>query len=82
MLGAEDVKVAVGAETIDAKRTSFRVRVGKKHATLRTLESPTFAWGDLGGEITTDAGKVLYKAEVVDAGHAAAAKAPAMAVDE
>ncbi len=69
VLGSEDVKIAVGKNTVDAKRTSFRVRVGKKHGTLKTLESGAFAWGELGGEITTDAGKLLYKAEVVDAGH-------------
>jgi hypothetical protein len=69
VLGSEDVKVAVGKDTVDAKRTSFRVRVGKRHGTLKTLESGAFAWGELGGEITTDGGKVLFKAEVVDAGH-------------
>jgi len=80
VLGSEDVKVTVGKTAMDAKRTSFRVRVGKKHGTLKTLESTTFAWGDLGGEITTDAGKVLYKAEVVDAGHADPAAPPAAAI--
>jgi hypothetical protein len=47
---------------------------------MRTLESASFAWGDVGGEITTDKGKVLYRAEVIEAGHddAAAAKAAAM----
>jgi hypothetical protein len=53
--------------------------VGKKQATMSTLESSTFVWGDVGGEIKTDKGKVLYKAEVVEAGHDdAAAKAAAM----
>jgi hypothetical protein len=84
VLGSEDVKVSVGKDTVDAKRTSFRVRVGKKHGTLKTLESGAFAWGDLGGEITTDGGKLLYKAEVVDAGHTdPLAPAPAtVATDE
>ncbi|HVY46701.1 MAG TPA: hypothetical protein VHB21_12520 [Minicystis sp.] len=87
VLGSEDVKVPVGKDTIDARRTSFRVRVGKKHGTLRTLASDAFTWGDLGGEITTDAGKTLYKAEIVDAGHGdadapAAPAAATIAIDE
>lgn len=77
-LGTESVKVDVAHQPVAATKTSFRVRVGSHEATLSTLESPTFAWGDLGGEIHDGAGKVLYRAEVVDAGHADVA-APAAA---
>ncbi|MFT3774772.1 MAG: hypothetical protein QM820_56205 [Minicystis sp.] len=79
LVGTEDVTVDVGGAAVPAKKTTYRVRVGKKQATLRTLESATFAWGDVGGEITADSGKVLYKAEVIEAGHGDAAKAAAMA---
>jgi hypothetical protein len=67
-LGAEDTTLAFGGAPLAVRKTSYRVRVGKKHATLRTLESDGFAWGDLGGEITAGS-KVLYKAEVIDLGH-------------
>jgi hypothetical protein len=80
ILGSEDVKITVGKDTVDAKRTSYRVRVGKKFGTLKTLESGAFAWGELGGEITTDGGKLLYKAEVVDAGHTDPVAQPAATV--
>jgi hypothetical protein len=79
LVGTEDVTVDVGGAAVAAKRTTYRVRVGKKQATLRTLESAAFAWGDVGGEITAANGKVLYKAEVIEAGHGDAAKAAAMA---
>jgi hypothetical protein len=79
VVGTEDVTVDVGGAAMPAKRTTYRVRVGKKKATLRTFESATFAWGDVGGEITTANGKLLYKAEVIEAGHGDAAKAAAMA---
>jgi hypothetical protein len=69
VVGVEDVTVDVGGAAVPAKRTTYRVRVGKKQATLKTLESATFAWGDVGGEITSAGGKLLYKAEVVEAGH-------------
>lgn len=79
LLRSEDVTVDVGGAAVSAKRTTYRVRVGKKQATLRTLESADFAWGDVGGEITAAGGKVLYKAEVIEAGRGDAAKAAAMA---
>ncbi len=69
MLGAEDAMLEVGGAPLPVRKTSYRVRVGKKSATLRTVESEGFAWGDLGGEITAANGKVLYRAEVVELGH-------------
>jgi hypothetical protein len=79
VVGTEDVTVDVGGASVPARRTTYRVRVGKKQATLQTLESSTFAWGDVGGEITAN-GKVLYRAEVIESGHDdGAAKAAAMA---
>jgi hypothetical protein len=69
MLGAEDAMLDVGGAPLPVRKTSYRVRVGKKSATLRTVESEGFAWGDLGGEITAGNGKVLYRAEVVELGH-------------
>ena len=72
MLSAEDMMLDVGGAPLPVRKTTYRVRVGKKTATLRTMESEGFAWGDLGGEITAANGKVLYRAEVVELGHAEA----------
>ncbi len=72
LLGTEDRTVDVGGAALAVKQTSYRVKVGKQKATLKTLERDGFAWGDLGGEITAKDGTVLYKAEVVDMGGAAA----------
>lgn len=81
-LGSEAVKIDVaGHGTVACERATFRVKVGKETATMRTIESAAFAWGDLGAEITTAGGKLIYKAEVVEAGHEAA-KAPAVASAE
>ena len=78
-LGTESVKLPVaGHGTMACERATYRVKVGKETATMRTTESDAFAWGDVAAEITTAKGKLLYKAEVVDAGHETA-KAPAMA---
>lgn len=69
VLGAEDAMLDIGGAPLPVRKTSYRVRVGKKQATMRTVESEGFAWGDLGGDITTGSGKVLYRAEVVELGH-------------
>jgi hypothetical protein len=79
LVAAEDVRLSVGGAQLACKRTSYRVRVGKHRATLRTIESASFAWGDVGGEITAANGKVLYKAEVIEAGHDGAPKGAAVA---
>lgn len=77
LVGTEDVTLDVGGAQVPAKRTTYKVRVGKQLATLSTLESAVFVWGDVGGEIIGARGKVLYKAEVVEAGRDGAAQAAA-----
>lgn len=69
LLSSEDAVVNVGGTPIDCHKTVYRVRVGKREAVLSTVESDHFAWGDVGGEIRTTAGKVLFKAEVVAHGN-------------
>jgi hypothetical protein len=46
---------------------------------MTIFESPSFAWGDLGGEITTADGGVLYKAEIVEVGSESSASSQAIA---
>lgn len=65
----EDVTLDVAGKSLPCHKTTFRVKVGKKAATMHTIESQSFAWGDVGGDITTEKGKTLYKAEVVEIGH-------------
>ena len=78
-LGTESVKVEIaGHGAVACERATYRVKVGKDTATMRTLGSPSFVWGDVGAEITAASGKLIYKAEVVDAGHETT-KAPAIA---
>ena len=67
--------VKVGQADVPAKRSTFKVRIGQKAATLETTASEAFAWGDLGGKITTADGKVFFNAELVDAGGPASARA-------
>ena len=81
-LGSETVKVDVaGHGALACERATYRVKVGKQTATMRTLANAAFVWGDVGAEITAEGGKVIYKAEVVDAGHESA-KASAIATTD
>jgi hypothetical protein len=80
VVGSNDVEVDVAGSALKCRETTFRVRLGKKQATMKTLESDTFAWGDVGAEIATADGKLLYKAEVIEIG--SATPAPMAATDE
>lgn len=68
IIGSEIVKATVGDQSIDAKKTSYKVTLGKRQATLSTLSSDAFAWGDVGGEIRGTDGRIIYRAEVVETG--------------
>ena len=67
-IASEDVSAQVGKKTLRCKRTTYRVVVNKKKATMSTLSSDAFPWGDVGGEIKTDDGRVLYRVEVINEG--------------
>jgi hypothetical protein len=64
--------IDIAGETIAATTSRYRVRVGAHDAVLVTKHAPDFRWGDVGGEIRTVEGKVLYRAEIVEAGSTAA----------
>ncbi|NUP11772.1 MAG: hypothetical protein HOW73_37470 [Polyangiaceae bacterium] len=75
LVDERQTKVKVGDSEVTATQSRYKVRVGKKAATLETVTSDAFAWGDLGGKITTTDGKVLFHAELVDAGGPSSARA-------
>lgn len=80
LLQTENTQMKVqGAGDIPCEQTTYRVRLGTTTATLRTLHAAAFAWGDLGAEMRAEDGKLLFKAEVIEAGKAAWSKAPAVA---
>jgi hypothetical protein len=70
MLDVEPISLDIGGRKVEAVRTTFKVVVGGKPATMSVIHSDTFAWGDLGGDIVTEAGKTLYTTRVVDTGTA------------
>jgi len=77
LVGTEDITVELGGDALPAKSTTFRVKIGEKSATLRTVVSEKFPWGDVVGEIAAEDGQVLYRAEVVSVGHIVESKSGA-----
>jgi hypothetical protein len=64
------VKLDVQGRALDCTETRFRVKVHGRAGTMRTLELENSPWGEVGGDVTTADGTVLYRAEVVDVGRA------------
>src|SRR5262249_6653415 len=60
-LGTEDVVIELNGKPVPCHKARYRVRIGKKAATMVTFTSDGFAWGDVGGEITQK-GKLLFRA--------------------
>ena len=64
---AEDL-VDVAGMPLHVTLTSYSVRVGTQDAVMKTMVAEDFAWGDVGGEVVTNDGKVLYRAEIIELG--------------
>lgn len=71
-IGSEDITVDVAGKALAAQKTSYKVKIGKKAATMTITQSDAFLWGDLAGEIVSADGTVVYRAELVDSGSAPA----------
>ncbi len=61
-------KTTVGGTALDVEKTTYRVRIGQTKATMETFSNDQFVWGDVGGEIRSDAGAVVYSAKLIDMG--------------
>ena len=68
MLDVEPVTVDLGTRKLEAVRTTYKVIVAGKPATMSVIHNDGFAWGDLGGDVVSSAGKTLYSTRVVDMG--------------
>lgn len=73
-----EISVKVGSLQLPATKSTFAVKVGGQKATLETITSRSFAWGDLGGKLATSDGKVIFQVALVDAGSSAGARTAAL----
>lgn len=67
LVSANDQTCLVGADELDCETKTYKVWVGEAPATLSVVHSKTFADRDVSGEITTQDGKLIYRAELVEA---------------
>ncbi len=67
-LATERTTCLIGEREVDCERTSYRVRVGEKEATLTVVTSQAAHGRDLGGELMTADGKLLYRAQMIETG--------------
>lgn len=57
----------VGADALDCETKTYKVWVGERAATLSVVHSSAHPDRDVAGELTQDDGKLLYRAELVEA---------------
>jgi hypothetical protein len=57
----------VGADELDCETKTYKVWVGDDSATLAVVHAARFGDRDVSGEITTSDGKLVYRAELVEA---------------
>jgi hypothetical protein len=68
VVGTEDTTCMVGGDSTPCEVTRYKVTVGKKQAILSVSRSKEHG-RDLGGEIVTTSGKVLYTASMIERGN-------------
>jgi stearoyl-CoA desaturase (Delta-9 desaturase) len=68
MIDAEPVVVEMANKQMAATRTEYKVMINGKPATMSVFENK--ALGDMGGEIATADGKLIYRARIVEMGSA------------
>ena len=57
----------VGSDELECETKTYNVWIGERAATLSVTHSATFADRDVAGEITTEDGKLVYRAELLEA---------------
>jgi hypothetical protein len=67
--GTEHTSCVVGNEQVECDVTTYKVMVGKKQATLSITRSESVPGRDIGGDVVTKDGKLLYSARLVERGN-------------
>jgi hypothetical protein len=68
LVSSSETVVDIAGMPLAVTESSYRVRVGAHQALMKTMSAEDFAWGDVGGEIRTLDGQLLYKAEIIELG--------------
>jgi hypothetical protein len=68
-IGAESATCLLSGKELDCEVTSYRVMVGGKPAKLSVTTSKALADRDVAGEIMSEDGNLIYRAEIVEMGN-------------
>lgn len=68
-LGTEHTACLIGSEQVDCDVTTYGVTIGKKQAKLSITRSAKVPGRDIGGDVVSSDGKVLYSAHLVERGN-------------
>jgi hypothetical protein len=67
LLSHNEQTCLIGADELDCEAKTYKVWVGEDPAILSVVHSNRFADRDVSGEITTEDGKLIYRAELLEA---------------
>ena len=67
LVSANGQTCLVGADELECETKTYKVWVGDAAATLSVVHSSTFADRDVSGELITNDGKLVYRAELIEA---------------
>jgi hypothetical protein len=70
LLTSSNATCLVGADELDCETKTYQVWIGDSAAKLSVVHSPRFVDRDVSGEIVAADGKVIYRAELVEAASA------------
>jgi hypothetical protein len=68
-LGTEHTACLIGSEQVDCDVSTYGVTVGKKQAKLSITRSAKVPGRDIGGDVVSSSGKILYSAHLVERGN-------------
>jgi hypothetical protein len=67
LVAANEQTCLVGADELDCETKTYKVWIGEDAAQLSVVHAKKFADRDVSGEITTEDGKLIYRAELLEA---------------
>jgi hypothetical protein len=71
LIGKQNETCLVGKDELDCETKSYRVWIGDQRGTLSVSQSDKYSERDIAGQIATADGTVVYRSELVEAGHEA-----------
>ncbi len=76
LVDSKNATCLVGADELDCETKTYRVWIGEQEAKLSVTRAEDFGDRDVAGEITGPDGKLIYRAELIEATHGEHGESP------